>query len=773
MSLTYGANRASRLIISTVAPDELREMLTAAGWEDTSDCVRKTVKYQLSSYASYKSAPAKLPGHLPGIPSLGDLAAIKLPDTLDTLDDIPDIILSRHIWGWHGIPYATFRGALFRLSDDSNGPPMKRRKRDTRSTEILAHEKYLGDQERLGCDWRHSLVMPGNADAVFPMSTTTGTSRTIGRPTDLPGYAILDAQRPSTVDIQPSTAAFTRAFDRMTDGLLKSLDCNNVFVAGGIVLGALLAVDAPAGQLRLSDHWKSSDIDIYLYGRGPKEANAKLQQIFAAFRANLPPHTPAFVVRNSKTITFYSRYPLRRVQIVLKLVKSPRAVLLNFDLDVCAMGWDGKEVWMLPRAARALETGYTVFTVNMIQGHYLSERRATQEQRVFKYANKVHAMTFKKRTSESFSLPGLRYSHSPFVLSLVARLEDQLATASRVWTKTVTAEHLCGTTGKKISHRDLENRHQASSEPQGRSCLSGFTLFMRHVALWKMERYGEISVDDKIWASTEYNDYPHSILAYDDTPSYTWGEDFDIPSFQHQIDVFELRQVTDWPEADRSGGMFGGRGAFQERHDLSEDGEEFISAACLTYGPTVTKRGAGWAGLKVEKIITPAVKSQKHLIVDAGSLDTTEGIFLWRIGRELMWQQPDRRIDESVLIFRTNAISVADKPRLNRVFEALYSFYRINDRTDHGGQSIRLITQLSRRAIQPTVDDESGAFARWIGWRPIFVNRFYTNSITSTVKVLTMVKVPTMVVIDLLPVTLLGKIIGVYAFSVVVEPILL
>jgi hypothetical protein len=95
---------------------------------------------------------------------------------------------------------------------------------------------------------------------------------------------------------------------------------------------------------------------VYVYGLGPAAANAKLEHLFSTFRANLPAGTPTLVVRNSKTVTFYSRYPLRRVQVVLKLVKSPKAVLLNFDLDVCAMGWDGIELWMLPRAARALES---------------------------------------------------------------------------------------------------------------------------------------------------------------------------------------------------------------------------------------------------------------------------------------------------------------------------------------------------------------------------------------------------------------------------------
>lgn len=94
----------------------------------------------------------------------------------------------------------------------------------------------------------------------------------------------------------------------------------------------------------------------------------------------------------------FSPIPHQEGAIVLKLVSNPREVLLNFDLDVCSMGWDGTELWLLPWAARALgsesalrdnliicltrhEAGYSVFTMNMIEGHYLGERRATQEKR--------------------------------------------------------------------------------------------------------------------------------------------------------------------------------------------------------------------------------------------------------------------------------------------------------------------------------------------------------------------------------------------------------
>lgn len=53
-----------------------------------------------------------------------------------------------------------------------------------------------------------------------------------------------------------------------------------------------------------------------------------------------------------------SKYPARRIQIVLKLISNPKEVLLNFDLDPCSLGFDGEELWLLPRAARALQSQF-------------------------------------------------------------------------------------------------------------------------------------------------------------------------------------------------------------------------------------------------------------------------------------------------------------------------------------------------------------------------------------------------------------------------------
>lgn len=99
----------------------------------------------------------------------------------------------------------------------------------------------------------------------------------------------------------------------------------------------------------------SSDIDVYIYGLGPVEANAKVQHIFDVWKGNLVlpkwHQEDILAVRNSGTVTF-ARYPIKKLQIVLKLVKDPKDVLLNFDFDVCAMGFDGQRLVMLPRACR-------------------------------------------------------------------------------------------------------------------------------------------------------------------------------------------------------------------------------------------------------------------------------------------------------------------------------------------------------------------------------------------------------------------------------------
>lgn len=202
------------------------------------------------------------------------------------------------------------------------------------------------------------------------------------------GLELFDIRRPRRLYLQPNLNAFVRTFHRITRNILQGLNWQNVFIAGGIVLTTLLHVD-PARDTE--KEVQDGDIDLYLYDLNPVEANDKVREIYQVWSQNLPSNNrQKLVVKNATTITFLSDYPNRRIQIVLKLVPSPTAVLLNFDLDPCAMGFDGTEILMLPRAARCLETGYTTFTMDLVCGHHLHDPRATQHTpiRVLKYADR-------------------------------------------------------------------------------------------------------------------------------------------------------------------------------------------------------------------------------------------------------------------------------------------------------------------------------------------------------------------------------------------------
>jgi hypothetical protein len=250
-------------------------------------------------------------------------------------------------------------------------PDKTKAKRDDEETQyerdldhwILCNEDWLRDRKTAAQSddkthkWTTGLVLLGHSHGVFPGSVVSDQYRKITRPKKMDGFTCLDAKRSPHIYIQPNSNLFKKKLDELTKGQLKGLDWSNVFVAGGIVLGSLLCVEGDEA-IHNPAMWKSSDIDIYTHGLNPIESNKRIEHIFQVFKQNLPDEIQdsIIVVKNSKTITFLPPYPYRRFQIILKLVKNPAEVLLNFDLDICAMGYDGKELWMLPRAARALES---------------------------------------------------------------------------------------------------------------------------------------------------------------------------------------------------------------------------------------------------------------------------------------------------------------------------------------------------------------------------------------------------------------------------------
>ncbi|KAI0317676.1 hypothetical protein OF83DRAFT_1022187, partial [Amylostereum chailletii] len=59
-------------------------------------------------------------------------------------------------------------------------------------------------------------------------------------------------------------------------------------------------------------------------------------------------------VRTKHTVSIYSQYPYRCVQIVLRLYSSPAEILAGFDVDSPCCAYDGKRVWANPRAIVAM-----------------------------------------------------------------------------------------------------------------------------------------------------------------------------------------------------------------------------------------------------------------------------------------------------------------------------------------------------------------------------------------------------------------------------------
>ncbi|KAJ7484393.1 hypothetical protein FB451DRAFT_1392948 [Mycena latifolia] len=652
-----------------------------SNWGQSSRLARAVIEKHVGVHQLYLSVR----DNTDQVPTLVDLAAERLANSssqiAESLDDVPPIILSLYIWRWHRIPYSALCRALLRLSSEGAVPETS--EGNNVDEWILSNEKWLRD----GNQSQWSRVSP--------------SGRTIMRQGPLPGYEILCNAREPHITIQPSVEAFKWTFEHMSDGLLRNLNWSNLMVAGGIVLGTLLSVDTPDGQSRTDPRWASSDIDIYVYGLTPGKANEKIKHLFDTFRANLPPGTPTLVVRNCTTITFYARYPLRRIQIVLKLAESPKSVLLNFDLDVCAMGWDGTTLWMLPRAARALETGCSVFTMNLIRGHYLSDRRASTQERIFKYADKGYGIRI--LPSYISSLVTRKSAHRyPSGEAFLASMADR----EREWT---TNEVRAATRRFGRSGRILECVMPRYAGYRASRCLKGFQIFMRCVTIWEMGQRGEVDLKQDIWAHTAYQD---AMTTYDDAPNprYTWDDQFTLAAFKKRIDASNCDEIQAWIQTDCDNRLFphgvdderslpeSTRMTYAETVDVLLSKKKDIKMPVLlpcelaVYANDLVSRAQARAGLPETKILMPAVPGFNFL----GEIDPeTDGLFFWRIGKDIMWQQLDRSIDE--------------------VFEVLYAFRKVNEQLRDGEafQQERVSVELSRREVY----DELDAFGLWVDFK--------------------------------------------------------
>ncbi|CAB4474476.1 ankyrin [Rhizophagus irregularis] len=187
---------------------------------------------------------------------------------------------------------------------------------------------------------------------------------------------------------------FYKNWRLFTESSLLELDWSNVFAAGGAVLSCLLPIPKEYDDnLRNIRNWyhniayQNSDIDLFIYGLDEEAAKKKMEEIYENICNAIPWEVTCF--RSKHCVTIISQYPYRHIQIILRLYNSSSEVLTGFDVDCCSVGFDGKNVWALPRAHQAI-----IKQCNVID---LTRRSPSYEMRLAKYTErgfeiKVHSL---------------------------------------------------------------------------------------------------------------------------------------------------------------------------------------------------------------------------------------------------------------------------------------------------------------------------------------------------------------------------------------------
>ena len=398
------------------------------------------------------------------------------------------------------------------------------------------------------------------------------------------GLEILNAKRERELEVRSSEASFSGFFSAFTKGVLLGLDWCHVIVAGGMALASLLQVSKTPREL---DIYKPS-INLYIHGLEPDGANRKLQEIHDTWAYNLGPDAQKLVIKSARAIDLITDCPERSVRIILRLYPSPIDVLLEADLDACAIGFDGSRVFMLPRCARAIETGYSVFTMDLVWGCPREGRRASTINRLFDYAERgfgvrilpSYAQSLEDDTLQKIPVEELHLKDPESdacmdesdgeesqqitrgstqaaqetqskesglkKLKRKARLAEDYVRRlySRGVPRAPLSEHILSAheqtglqnSSVKVTHIDLSDLNGPSpSGGSGPRDGRGFEVLMRYCEVWRLYARGIASFDMFTAVTAPLYDHP---IVDDDWPEYKWHENIDVQEFADNFDGY-------------------------------------------------------------------------------------------------------------------------------------------------------------------------------------------------------------------------------------------
>ena len=160
-------------------------------------------------------------------------------------------------------------------------------------------------------------------------------------------------EQETPVEFLASGSDFKVRFDEAGGRCLKGINWDNVLVAGDVALATLL-VDNSRQRLPFD----VCQPKLYLHGLTSDEAMEKVRHIWDRFSSNaeLENDTP-YISRTADAFMLMTRK--WHMTIVLRLFSSPQEILLHSGTGILVVGYDGKQVLMLPSCARVLEMGFS------------------------------------------------------------------------------------------------------------------------------------------------------------------------------------------------------------------------------------------------------------------------------------------------------------------------------------------------------------------------------------------------------------------------------
>ncbi|KAK0187055.1 hypothetical protein F5146DRAFT_1141915 [Armillaria mellea] len=233
----------------------------------------------------------------------------------DILDSVTRIQpqYQNNIWLWFRLPFQVYRAGIHGhlqsttssvLGDERLPETLRKELRHDTDDWILCNEKHLHSlsitqcavaHQMYGVVWMEDLQQSLFADEICLLTDgTTADEQSIALKVSrspinsIPGYLVLTERRKSVVFLQPNIQRFRSTWDEITDKVLDGLDWDHIMVAGGMVLATLLCPSIPSeihdtSNAHTVEEWKSSDLDLYIYGLGLEEANKKIRHVASVY----------------------------------------------------------------------------------------------------------------------------------------------------------------------------------------------------------------------------------------------------------------------------------------------------------------------------------------------------------------------------------------------------------------------------------------------------------------------------------------------------------